>query len=110
MPAHEPRPLIGIPANRLLHPENRSHAYSVGEKYVESVMVGAGGLPMLLPALGDVWDFDDLAARLDGVLLTGARANVEPHHYGGPPFPDDEIRDPARDATVLPLIRKCVGT
>ena len=33
---------------------------------------------------------------------------LEPHHYGGPPFPDDEIIDPRRDATVLPLIRACI--
>ena len=50
-----------------------------------------------------------LASRLDGLMLTGGRANVEPHHYEGPPFPEDEVRDPPRDNTVLPLVRECVA-
>jgi putative glutamine amidotransferase len=53
-------------------------------------------------------DIRDMARRIDGLFLTGGRANIEPHHYGGPPFPEDEIRDPDRDATVLPLIRACL--
>ena len=102
-------PLIGIPVNRTLHPEHRTAQHTAGAKYVESVVEGTGALPLLIPAMGNDLDLDSLIERLDGLALTGGRANVEPHHYGGLPFPEDEIIDPARDATVLPLIRKCVA-
>ena len=79
------------------------------ERNVCAVATGARALPMIVPALGDDCDYADLAERLDGLFLTGGRANVEPHHYGGQPFPDDEIRDPPRDSTTLPLVRECVA-
>lgn len=75
---------------------------------MQAVMEGAGGVPVMVPAFGEALCFDSLLDALDGLLLTGGRANVEPHHYGGPPFPDDEFIDPARDSTVLPLIRACI--
>ncbi|MPY71165.1 MAG: hypothetical protein GEU92_13880 [Alphaproteobacteria bacterium] len=108
MPARDPKPLIGIPVNRMQNQQFGTYQHSASDKYIESVTLGSGGLPMLIPALGELLDFDDLVERLDGMVLTGGRANVEPHHYGGPAFPEDEIIDPARDATVLPLVRKCV--
>ena len=38
--------------------------------------------------------------------MTGGRANIEPHHFGGKKFPKDEIIDPARDFTALNLIKE----
>ena len=68
----------------------------------------SGTVPILIPAFGEATHFDSILDSIDGLLLTGGRANVEPHHYGGPDFPDDEIIDPDRDKTGLPLIRGCV--
>jgi putative glutamine amidotransferase len=107
-------PLIGVSACLMVDETFCFHR--VGEKYVSAVLDGAGGLPLLIPALGSRLDLTALLDRLDGVLITGARSNVEPHHYGGPPPAADlaagsaaDLRDPARDATVLPLIRKAVA-
>ena len=66
-------------------------------------------MPVLLPPVGAAMDIAELVSRVDGVVLTGGRANVEPHHYDGPEFPDDEIIDPGRDALVLPLVRACIA-
>lgn len=107
-PGGAPKPLIGIPASIIYLPHHSLAQHGSGERYIRAVSVGAGAVPMVIPALADEFDYVDLAARIDGLMLTGGRANVEPHHYGGPPFPDDEIRDPQRDHTVLPLIRECV--
>jgi putative glutamine amidotransferase len=99
-------PLIGIPA--CLVSRDGFAYHQVGDKYVDCVIDGAGGLPLLIPALGPRLDFDALLAGLDGLLITGSPSNVEPHHYGGPAPPPDSLCDPARDATTLPLIRRAL--
>lgn len=103
-----PKPVVGIPVSINIHPEHGTRQHTAGDPYIRSTHIGAGGVPVLIPALGGDTDFAALVATLDGLLLTGGRANIEPFHYDGPPFPDDEYIDPARDATVLPLIRACV--
>jgi putative glutamine amidotransferase len=100
-------PLVGVTACLKSHDE--FHFHSVGDKYVEAVVVGTGALPVLIPALADRLDPDALLDRLDGVMVTGSPSNVDPAHYGGPAAREDNIADPARDATTLPLIRRAVA-
>ena len=96
-------PVIGVPA--CLVPRDAFHFHQVGDKYIDSVVDGAGGLPWIIPALGRRLDLDAVLDRVDGLLITGSPSNVEPHHYAGPPAPPGCLSDPARDATTLPLIR-----
>ena len=107
MTPRERPPVVGIPACLIARDGFGFH--QVGAKYVDSVIDGAGGLPLLLPAVGSRADPDALLDGLDGLLLTGSPSNVEPHHYGGPPPPPAGARDPARDATTLPLIRRAIA-
>jgi putative glutamine amidotransferase len=100
-------PLIGVPAC-LVRRDDGFGFHQVGDKYVDGVLDGAGGLPVLVPALGPRLDLDALLAQLDGLLITGSPSNVEPHHYAGPPARLDSPSDPARDATTLPLIRRAL--
>lgn len=102
------KPLIGVSASTLMLPQHSVPHHSSGEKYLRAVAGGAGGVPMLIAAIPEAYEVDELAQRLDGLFLTGGRANIEPHHYGGAPFPPDEVRDSARDNVMLPLIRACV--
>jgi putative glutamine amidotransferase len=81
----------------------------VGEKYILAVSDAAGALPLLLPALGERLDAADVVARLDGLLLTGSRSNVEPHHYEGGPSAPGTLHDAPRDELTLPLIRAAVA-
>jgi putative glutamine amidotransferase len=84
-----------------------AHPFHIaGAKYVEAAAAGAGGLPWLIPALGDGLPVEALLDRLDGLLFTGSPSNVHPTRYHPTPEaitcgPYDE----ARDATTLPLIR-----
>jgi putative glutamine amidotransferase len=100
-------PVVGFPCDRRIvggkHP-----FHMVGEKYITGVGLGAGGLPMLIPALGDAFDPRDLVRRLDGLLVTGSPSNVAVDLYGGAPDRPDSPQDPKRDATTLPLIRAAV--
>src|SRR5215469_16286963 len=99
-------PLIGIPA--CVREMDGHPFHTVGEKYITGVGLGAGGLPLLIPALGAAFDHRDLVRRLDGLLITGSPSNVAVDLYGGPPDRADSPQDPQRDATTLPLIRAAV--
>jgi putative glutamine amidotransferase len=100
-------PLIAIPCCRRVPDQHAFHM--VGEKYILAGLEAAGCLPVLIPALGDRLDLADLVGRFDGLLLTGSPSNVEPHHYDGPEPPANNLTDPERDATTLPLIRAAIA-
>jgi putative glutamine amidotransferase len=100
-------PIIGIPADRRLLGNQFFHV--VGEKYIEAVAAGAGGVPVLIPALGAGLELSALLETCDGLLLTGSASNVEPHHYGGPDSAPGTLHDPNRDATTLPLIPRAIS-
>jgi putative glutamine amidotransferase len=101
-----PAPLIGISA--CARAGERHVFHSVATQYVDAVVHGAGGIPLIVPALGERTDIPALLAALDGLLLTGSPSNVEPHLYGQTSRPGT-LHDPARDATTLPLIRAALS-
>jgi putative glutamine amidotransferase len=99
----DPPPLVGLPCCTLLV---RDHPTQwVGEKYITAVSDAASAVPLLVPALGERLDPRDIVGRLDGLLLTGSRSNVEPQHYDGAPSVAGTLHDAQRDALTLPLIR-----
>ena len=104
-----PKPLICVSANAMEAIPRRSPVHATGERNVHALLKMVDCIPVLLPPVGSAMDVDELVSRMDGFVLTGGRANVEPHHYDGPEFPDDEPIDPGRDALVLPLIRACIA-
>lgn len=108
MPSLPRLPLIGVTA---CHHQGEDYAtLKISEKYVTCIPEPTGGLPMVIPPLGeDRMDLDSLVANLDGLLLTGSPSNVEPHHFDGPASVEGTEHDPRRDATTLPLIRKAIA-
>jgi putative glutamine amidotransferase len=68
----------------------------------------AGALPLMFAGAPNITDIDALLGAVDGILLTGARANVHPSRYGVEPDAQYEPYDPDRDAMALALIRACV--
>ncbi len=100
-------PLVGLPCCTRLMGEHPTHW--AGEKYIVAVSDAAGALPFLVPALGERIAVPELVLRLDGLLLTGSRSNVEPHHYAGEPSEPGTLHDAPRDALTLPLIRAAVA-
>lgn len=104
---NSPLPLVGIPANTD-DVNNNWTFHRVGDKYIASVINCARCLPVLIPALSDLYDDDEFLDRLDGLFLTGAPSNVEPHIYGGDPSREGTAHDPKRDSCSLPLIRKAI--
>jgi putative glutamine amidotransferase len=95
-------PRVGLPTD---HKQIGAHPFlAVGEKYVRAVVDGAGCLPLLVPTLDPVLPLRQVLDGLDGLLLTGAVSNIEPHHYSDESSYEGNLLDPRRDATNLPLI------
>jgi putative glutamine amidotransferase len=95
-------PLVGLPADS--KPIGLHRYQAVGEKYIRAVVEGAGATPLLIPSLSPPLDLHALLDQLDGLLLTGAYSNIEPHHYDGDPSYEGNLHDPGRDATSLSLV------
>ncbi|HXR20688.1 MAG TPA: gamma-glutamyl-gamma-aminobutyrate hydrolase family protein [Steroidobacteraceae bacterium] len=101
------RPIIGIPADRRMLGHQPYHL--VGEKYLTAVLDGAGGVPLIIPAIGREIQLEELLDTLDGLLFMGSPSNVDPRHYRGEPSADGTLHDPHRDETTLPLIPRAVA-
>jgi putative glutamine amidotransferase len=83
--------------------------HAASDTYVRAVDQVVGAVPVLIPANGEAADLATLVARLDGIILTGSRSNVQPALYGGPPHPEGTPEDARRDALTLPLIRAAIA-
>lgn len=97
-------PLIGVTGDT--HPDKDADYYKVGDKYILSVVRAANCLALMIPPIGDELQTDALLEHLDGVFFTGSPSDLEPHHYGETNVKETSHRDPGRDATNLPMIRK----
>jgi len=98
------RPLIGISCShhRL---EETYDVQATGQRTIDAIRAVSDGLPLLIPGLPDSVDIGDLVATLDGIVLTGSRANVHPKYYGEELTDAHGTMDEGRDALMLPLIR-----
>src|SRR5215467_12881667 len=101
------RPVIGVIGNALLV-EQRFPAQLVSERILRAVAESTGALPMMFAGSPEITDANALLEAVDGVLLTGGRANVHPTHFGTEPHPRYEPYDLKRDAMALGLIEACV--
>jgi len=102
------RPVIGVIGSAHLA-ENRFPAQRVGERNLMAVADVAGALPLIFAGDPAMTDLDALLATVDGVLLTGARANVHPTYFGADEHPSYEPYDRRRDALALDLVKACVA-
>ncbi len=103
------KPLIGISCCSKQFGVFGTPNHAASDTYVSAVDEVVGGVPVLIPANGHAADIETLLARLDGIILTGSRSNVQPAAYGGPPHPEGTPEDALRDAVTLPLIRAAIG-
>jgi putative glutamine amidotransferase len=101
------KPVVGVIGNAQVV-NDRFNVQVVGQRNLRAVAEVAGALPLMFPALPDVTDVDALLGAVDGILLTGARANVHPTCFGVEPDPRHEPFDRDRDAVALNLVKACV--
>jgi putative glutamine amidotransferase len=101
------RPVVGVIGNahRI---EDRFTVQAVGERNLRAIAEVTGALPLMFAGLPGVTDIPTLLATVDGILLTGARANVHPTRFRATPNPKHEPYDECRDALALDLVNICV--
>ena len=105
--AGKSKPVVGVIGNAQVI-NDRHNVQLVGQRNMRAVAEIAGALPLMFAGTPDITDIDALLGAVDGILLTGARANVHPTHFGVDPDPKHEPYDEARDAMALSLVRACV--
>ncbi len=102
------KPVVGVIGSAHLA-EGKFPAQRVSERILRAAAETADALPLIFAGTPEIIDLDALLDTVDGVLLTGSRANVHPLHFGLEPDPRHEPYDEPRDALALPLIEACVA-
>lgn len=82
----------------------------VGEKYLRALIDAADSIPLIVPALADDFEIDEVLGHLDGVFLTGSPSDIEPQHYGEESRDAGALRDPHRDALTLPMALRAMDS
>lgn len=101
-----PRPLVLVCAD--VRDQDGYEWHAAPSTYLRAVLDASGAIPVILPSFGEAIPFDEVLDRVDGVLLTGSRSNVDPTLYGEEATEENGPYDPRRDATTLPLIRHAI--
>jgi putative glutamine amidotransferase len=102
------KPLVGISCCTKLFGAFAMPNHAASDTYVRVTDSIVGAVPVLMPANGGACEVQTLLSRLDGIILTGSRSNVQPSLYGGPAHVEGTPEDPARDEVTLPLIRAAI--
>jgi putative glutamine amidotransferase len=102
------RPVVGVIGNAY-RIENRFATQMVGERNLRALAEVTGALPLMFAASPEITDVGALLDTVDGVLLTGARANVHPKHFRAEANPRHEPYDLRRDELALTLSEVCVA-
>jgi len=103
------KPVVGIIANRFMI-NDQYPAQATGSMNIEAIAQVVGAVPIIIPAVPDCVDIDEVRGLCDGFLLTGGRPNVHPEEYGHEPTEAHGAFDRGRDRIALPLVRACVET
>jgi putative glutamine amidotransferase len=74
--------------------------------YVEGV-AEAGGMPVVLPPLGEHRAVEALLDGLDGLLLSGG-SDLDPRYYGEEAVPELGVTVPERDAFEMSLVEQAL--
>ncbi len=101
-------PVVGVIGSAHLA-EGKFPAQRVSERILRAVAEAAGALPLIFAGSPEITDTAALLDTVDGVLLTGARANVHPSHFGEEEHPSYEPYDQPRDALALAVIEAAVA-
>ena len=104
--AQQTRPFIGINADFIPAGKQTSAHVRLNAGYFEAVQA-AGGLPVILPPLGEEQEIDILLDRLDGVVLSSG-LDIDPRRLGQPSHPAVTAMAQRRQQSDQILVRRIV--
>jgi putative glutamine amidotransferase len=102
---HLSKPLIGITTFNGKNDYGRMIS-GVQHTYIRAVTLG-GGIPILIPAILDEDDRNELYARLQGVLFSGG-GDISIKYFQGEDHPSIHDVDDYRDVTELSLLKQSI--
>jgi putative glutamine amidotransferase len=94
------KPVVGVIGSGHLLNE-RIAVQMTGERNLTAIAEVSDALPLVFAGAPGVTDIGALLDAVDGILLTGGRANVHPTYYGVEPDPRAEPYDQERDIVAL---------
>src|ERR1700744_5856501 len=102
------KPVVGVIGNshRI---EGRFDVRAVGVRNLRAITEVAGALPLVFAGCPDITDVAALLDVVDGIVLTGARANVHPTRFKTEADVKHEPYDIRRDEVALTLSEACVA-
>jgi putative glutamine amidotransferase len=100
-PGLNSRPRVGVPYRTV--DEERSGKRGAYDKYLQAI-VAAGGEPVELSLLLDPAELSRQAESLDGIVLPGSPADVDPDRYHSEKNVRTAAADPAREKTDTALL------
>ena len=100
------KPLIAVPSDCPAFDGYVWHGTPV--QYLEAASKVADVAPLIVSSLGAEADVQSILAVVDGVLITGAKSNVNPARYGEVATADHEPFDFARDEASFFLIHAAI--
>ncbi len=101
------KPVVGIIGNEY-RIEDRFQVQMTGEANMTAVVQVADALPLIFAGSSQLTDIGALLDAVDGIVLTGARANVHPTNFDTDPHEAYEPYDENRDLLALELTRACL--
>lgn len=101
------KPVVGVIGNARMV-EGRFPVQACAEKNLSAIADVAGALPLMFAGNPKITEIGALLDAVDGILLTGARANVHPTHFDTEPHEAHEPYDEDRDAVALAVSEGCV--
>ena len=96
VPSHR-LPKIGISANR------KEGTSCIAEPYFQSVVM-AGGAPVLIPVITDIYTLSSIVEELDGLIFSGG-GDINPEYLGEAPIPELGDTDACRDEYDFLLLK-----
>jgi putative glutamine amidotransferase len=102
------RPVVGVIGNAQ-RIEDRFTVQMVGERNLRAITDVADAVPLMFAGSPEITDVVALLDVVDGVVLTGARANVHPTRFNCEPDISHEPYDIHRDEVALALSEACVA-
>ena len=93
------KPWIGIPTRY----HEKSEYIGQIRHYLDAIL-WAGGLPLMIPTVGDPAIVREYVQRAQGILLPGSPTDVDPKHYGAARHEKLGKLYPERDATDFAIL------